>query len=152
MNASTSSPRRYSSTATLRAAHSASKRARIRAPSGAASAALATHTATSAVASTSSVFFTRCAPSAPSSSSSPAVSVSRHGPSGRISIAFETGSVVVPGRSLTMARSCPVSAFTSVDLPAFLSPKNAMCVRSPLGVSFIPAILLLAEATGPLQP
>ena len=93
----------------------------------------------SVVASTSSDFFTRISPSGPSSSR-PAVSVTRHGPSGRISIAFETGSVVVPATSLTIATSCPVSRLTSVDFPAFLNPKNAICTRSPLGVSFNPAI------------
>ena len=98
-----------------------------------------THTATSATASTSNVRLTRIAPSSPSSSS-PAVSVTRQGPSGGISIAFETGSVVVPGTSLTIATSWPVKAFTSVDLPAFLGPKNAMRSLFAEGVSCISAI------------
>ena len=68
------------------------------------------------------------------------MSVTRQGPSGKISIAFETGSVVVPGTSLTIATSWPVKAFTSVDLPAFLGPKNAMRSLFAEGVSCISAI------------
>ena len=139
---STDSLRRYSNTATFRSAHSARKRSLILASSLFASpfSFPSTQIATSVVARTASVFFTRCAPSSPSSSS-PAVSVSRHGPSGRISIAFETGSVVVPGFALTIASSWPVNALKSVDFPALRKPKNAICVRSPFGVSFIPAII-----------
>ena len=89
--------------------------------------------------STFSVFSTRIVPSSPTSSN-PAVSVIKHGPSGKISMAFETGSVVVPGTSLTMAICCPVNALTNVDFPAFLSPKNAMWMRLPRGVSLSSAI------------
>jgi hypothetical protein len=39
-----------------------------------------------------------------------------HGPRGKSSIAFETGSVVVPGTSETMARLCPVNAFINDGL------------------------------------
>ena len=36
----------------------------------------------------------------------------------------------------TTASSCPVMAFTKLDLPALRRPKKAMCTRSPEGVSF----------------
>ena len=61
---------------------------------------------------------------------------------GRSSIAFRTGSVVVPLVSDTTARSCPVTALTRLDLPAFLLPKNPICTLSPDGVSFIPINIL----------
>ena len=136
---STESPRLYFSTGTFRARHAASKRISSALP---ASPSDATHTATSVFSSTSRERLTRSSPSGPSSSS-PAVSVIRHGPSGSISIALETGSVVVPATSLTIAISCPVSALTSVDFPALRSPKNAMCVRFPDGVSLSSAMTSL---------
>lgn len=48
------------------------------------------------------------------------------GPRGRISIARETGSVVVPRTSLTTARRCCVTALTRLDLPALRQPKKPM--------------------------
>ena len=65
------------------------------------------------------------------------------GPRGSSSIAFLTGSVVVPSTSDTTESSCPVIALTRLDLPAFLRPKNPICTRSLLGVSFNPIICLL---------
>ena len=62
------------------------------------------------------------------------------GPSGRSSIAFDTGSVVVPKVSETRDISCPVTAFTRLDLPEFLLPKKPICTLSPEGVSFNPII------------
>ena len=58
-------------------------------------------------------------------------------------MAFDTGSVVVPATSLTMATSWPTNSFTSVDFPAFRSPKNAMCTLLPDGVSFSSAMSCL---------
>ena len=55
-------------------------------------------------------------------------------------MALRTGSVVVPAWSLTTDRLCPVTAFTTLDLPALRMPKNPMWVRSPEGASFMPAI------------
>ena len=69
-------------------------------------------------------------------SSRPAVSVRSTGPSGRISIAFETGSVVVPATLETTARVCEVSAFIRLDFPALVRPKMPICVLSPEGVVF----------------
>ena len=71
----------------------------------------------------------RSAPSAPGSPK-PAVSTRMQGPSSGSSMAFRTGSVVVPGNSLTSETSCPARAFTSVDLPLFVAPKKAICSRS----------------------
>ena len=79
---------------------------------------------------------TRISPSSPSSSN-PGVSIRRHGPSGWISIAFVTGSVVVPGVGETITVSCPVKALTRLDFPLFRRPKRAMCRRLALGVWFI---------------
>ena len=62
------------------------------------------------------------------------------GPIGSNSIAFCTGSVVVPFTSDTTARSCPVTAFTRLDLPTLRNPKNPICTRSPEGVAFKSAI------------
>ena len=53
-------------------------------------------------------------------------------------MAFCTGSVVVPRTSETTARFWPVTAFSTLDFPAFLRPKKPICTRSALGVSFIP--------------
>ena len=58
------------------------------------------------------------------SSSSPGVSIMTTGPSGKSSIAFLTGSVVVPLTSDTKESSCPVIALTRLDLPAFRIPKK----------------------------
>ena len=76
---------------------------------------------------------TRSSPSSPMSSS-PGVSMITTGPRGRSSIAFGTGSVVVPRTSDTMARFCPVIALMMLDLPAFLRPKIPICTRSAEGV------------------
>ena len=73
------------------------------------------------------VFAIRCSPSAPSSSM-PAVSTKRTGPRGRNSIGFSTGSVVVPGVAETMATSCRVRAFRTLDLPTLRRPKRPMWV------------------------
>jgi hypothetical protein len=53
-------------------------------------------------------------------------------------MAFDTGSVVVPSVSDTRDISCPVTAFTRLDLPEFLLPKKPICTLSPEGVSFNP--------------
>ena len=58
------------------------------------------------------------------SSSMPGVSIIITGPRGSSSMALYTGSVVVPFTSDTTARSWPVTAFSTLDLPAFLLPKN----------------------------
>ncbi len=47
------------------------------------------------------------------------------GPRGSSSMACNTGSVVVPFTSDTMARSWPVKALTTLDLPALRRPKKA---------------------------
>ena len=96
-----------------------------------------TSTATSQVASTLRVASTRSSPRAPSSSK-PGVSTMTTGPSGSSSMALRTGSVVVPATSETTASCWPVTAFTRLDLPALRTPKNAICTRSPLGVSLSP--------------
>jgi hypothetical protein len=44
-------------------------------------------------------------------------------------MAFNTGSVVVPGVADTKAVSCPVRALMSEDLPLLRRPKRAMCKR-----------------------
>ena len=41
-------------------------------------------------------------------------------------MAFLTGSVVVPRTSETTESSWPVTAFTTLDLPALRTPKNPM--------------------------
>ena len=69
------------------------------------------------------VFCMRSPPSSPSSSN-PGVSIIITGPRGRSSIAFLTGSVVVPGVSETTARSWPVIALTTLDFPALRHPKK----------------------------
>ena len=81
-------------------------------------------------------FRTRWAPSAPMSSR-PGVSIITTGPSGSNSIALETGSVVVPAMSETMARSCPVIALMRLDFPALRLPKMPICTRSALGAVFM---------------
>mgnify|MGYP003169908729 CR=1 FL=1 len=53
-------------------------------------------------------------------------------------IVFSTGSVVVPFLSDTSDIFWFVTAFTTLDFPAFRLPKNPMCSRSDDGVSFIP--------------
>ena len=58
------------------------------------------------------------------------------GPMGSSSMDFSTGSVVVPFTSETTESSWPVTALTTLDLPAFLRPKKPMCTRSAEGVSF----------------
>ena len=92
------------------------------------------------------VFRTRSSPRCPSSSK-PGVSITITGPNGRSSIAFETGSVVVPFVSDTTANSCPVTAFTTLDFPAFLLPKKPICILSPDGVSFKLIKMLLSNYT-----
>jgi hypothetical protein len=46
------------------------------------------------------------------------------------------GSVVVPAKSETMAKFCPVIALISVDFPIFLFPKIEICNLFELGVLF----------------
>ncbi len=94
-----------------------------------------TNKAMSVLFKTCRVFWTRSAPNSPSSSN-PGVSIITTGPSGKSSIAFWTGSVVVPLTSETMARLCPVSALTRLDLPALRRPKIPICVRLAEGVVF----------------
>ena len=55
------------------------------------------------------------------------------GPSGSSSMAFLTGSVVVPFTSETSDSACPVTALTRLDLPALRMPKKPMCSRSEDG-------------------
>ena len=95
-----------------------------------------TRTATSTRLSVSFVFTTRNVPSSPSSSK-PGVSMTTTGPMGEISIALRTGSVVVPGVSEITDRFCPVTAFTTLDFPAFRMPKKPICTRSEDGTSLI---------------
>ena len=89
------------------------------------------------------VFDTRSWPIPPASSSKPAVSMNRHGPMPGISMAFRTGSVVVPGTSDTTDVSCPVMALTRLDFPLFLFPMTAICSLSEDGVSCIPPAVCL---------
>ena len=77
----------------------------------------------------------RRAPSSPVSSR-PGVSIITTGPRGRSSIAFKTGSVVVPFTSDTMARFCPVRALIRLDFPALRLPKIPMWILSADGVLF----------------
>ena len=100
-----------------------------------------TRTATSTRLSVSFVFATRNVPSSPSSSK-PGVSITTTGPMGEISIALRTGSVVVPGVSEITDRFCPVTAFTTLDFPAFRMPKNPICTRSEDGASLIMPMVL----------
>jgi hypothetical protein len=53
---------------------------------------------------------------------------------GRISIAFATGSVVVPGTDETIAAGWFVNALIKLDFPAFRRPKMPICRREPAGV------------------
>ena len=55
------------------------------------------------------------------------------GPNGSSSMDFCTGSVVVPFTSETTARSCPVTAFKTLDFPAFRRPKKPIWTRSEDG-------------------
>jgi len=64
------------------------------------------------------------------------VSIMTTGPSGSSSMALNTGSVVVPRTSDTIARFCPVSALIRLDFPALRLPKIPICVRSEEGVLF----------------
>ena len=57
-------------------------------------------------------------------------------PSPFISMAFCTGSVVVPRVSETIDVSCPVIRLTRVDLPALQRPSMAICVRSIVLVDY----------------
>ena len=96
-------------------------------------------------------FSTRSSPSSPSSSR-PGVSIKTTGPSGNISIAFLTGSVVVPATLDTTAKSCPVIALIRVDLPALRLPNIPMWVRSEEGVAFNDIHLLRRDrGTGSLS-
>ena len=74
-------------------------------------------------------------PSSPTSSR-PAVSIRTQGPIGRISIGLNTGSVVVPAISETIAALWFVIAFIMLDLPAFLLPKRPICTLTDCGVEF----------------
>ncbi len=80
-------------------------------------------------------FCTRSCPSSPLSSM-PAVSIISTGPKGNSSMAFNTGSVVVPGTSATTASFCPVRALIRLDLPALRFPNKPIWTRSPAGVAF----------------
>ena len=80
-------------------------------------------------------FCTRSCPSSPLSSM-PAVSIINTGPKGNSSMAFNTGSVVVPGTSATTASFCPVRALIRLDLPALRFPNKPIWTRSPAGVAF----------------
>ncbi len=71
----------------------------------------------------------RFSPSIPSSSI-PAVSINTTAPSPPISIFFETGSVVVPATSETIATSCPARAFMSELFPLFRLPNIPICGRT----------------------
>ena len=75
----------------------------------------------------------RISPKVPSSSN-PGVSMITQGPMPCSSMALLTGSVVVPGISLTRAVSCPVNALINDDFPLLRRPKRAMCRRLALGV------------------
>ena len=75
----------------------------------------------------------RISPRMPSSSN-PGVSMIMQGPMPCSSIALLTGSVVVPGISLTRAVSWPVKALMSDDFPLLRRPKRAMCKRLADGV------------------
>ncbi len=86
----------------------------------------------SVLSSTWSVRSTRFSPRSPVSSI-PAVSMNRTGPTGRSSMGFSTGSVVVPALAETMETSCLVRALRIEDLPAFRLPKMPMCSLIPLG-------------------
>ena len=92
-----------------------------------------TNTAISVCFKISCVFCMRNVPNSPSSSS-PGVSMMSTGPNGNNSIAFLTGSVVVPLTSDTTAMFCPVIAFTKLDFPALRMPKKPICIRSELVV------------------
>ena len=96
-----------------------------------------TSTAISVPSSTCLAFSIRISPRLPSSSM-PGVSIITTGPSGNSSIAFITGSVVVPLISDTTDKFCPVTAFTRLDFPALRLPKNAICTLSASGVSLSP--------------
>ena len=75
---------------------------------------------------------TRILPRSPESSN-PGVSIRTTGPKGRISIAFLTASVVVPGTEETSETLCPVMRLTSELFPALRRPKIPMWTRSPEG-------------------
>ena len=108
---------------------------RARSASARPSAASTTSRAMSVRRSSSSALSMRFWPSSPSSSR-PGVSTSTTGPRGSSSIAFLTGSVVVPLVSETTARSWPVRALMRLDLPALRRPKMPMRVRFAEGVAF----------------
>ena len=91
-------------------------------------------TATSVLSITERVKRSLSAPSSPSSPY-PAVSTSTHAPMEGSSIRLRTGSVVVPGTSLTSDTCWPASVFTSVDFPLLVAPKNVI-LRSSIA-SFI---------------
>ena len=93
------------------------------------------------------VFSIRRVPSSPVSSS-PGVSVRTTGPRGRSSIAFLTGSVVVPLKSETMDTGCPARALIRLDFPAFLFPKIPMWIRSAEGVWLSVIKMLLSVRNG----
>ena len=94
-----------------------------------------TNTAISIVFKTSNVLLILNSPKVPSSSI-PGVSTITTGPIGKISIDFFTGSVVVPFILETKDILWLVIALTTLDFPAFLKPKNPMCVRFALIVLF----------------
>ena len=101
-----------------------------------------TNTAISVLFKICRVFCTRSAPSAPVSSK-PGVSMISTGPKGSSSIAFCTGSVVVPLTSETTESAWPVTALTTLDLPALRRPKKPIWSRSPEGVAFMLITIIL---------
>ena len=89
---------------------------------------------------------TRSSPSAPVSSM-PGVSITTTGPAGSSSMAFCTGSVVVPFTSDTTDRFCPVTALTTLDFPALRRPKKPICGRSADTTSLSPMARLLRSGS-----
>ena len=54
-----------------------------------------------------------------------------------------------PLNSETSDSFCPVTAFTTLDFPAFLSPKNPIWIRSDDGLSLSPAMINTPFSDGP---
>ncbi len=86
---------------------------------------------------------TRISPSSPVSSV-PAVSMKITGPNGKNSMGFSTGSVVVPGISLTKATSWPAIALSRLDLPAFLRPSTAIRTLIPRGADSMSGVCVVS--------
>ena len=64
----------------------------------------------------------------------PAVSTIITGPNGSNSMAFDTGSVVVPAIGDTKEICCSVRVLINVDFPALHRPKNPICTRFAFAV------------------